>query len=268
MAGTNSAAIRERCGHPIVDSDGHLVEFGPLVFDYIKQVGGPNLLERYAQSGIGAGFLAWYQQSPEQRLHRRMTRPPWWPFPARNTLDRATATLPRLLYERLPEIGLDFTVLYPTLGLFALVIEEDEVRRAVCRAFNTIHADLVRDYADRMTAVAVIPMHTPEEAIAELEYAVDTLGLKAILMAGHVLRPVPAVAEKGPRRRDTRTGSTPSRSTASTTTTRCGRSASNWVSCRPFTPAAWAGAAGTRRPTTSTITSAISPRQAKRSAAR
>lgn len=195
---TTSTAVRDQCGHPIIDSDGHLVEFGPLLFDYIKEVAGPNVLERYLRSGIGGGLLAWYQQSPEQRLHRRLTRPPWWPFPARNTLDRATATLPRLLHERLPEFGLDFTVLYPTLGLFALVIEDEEVRRAVCRAFNVMHADLVREYADRMTAVAVIPMHTPEEAIAELEYTVGKLGLKAILMAGHVRRAVPAVADKVP----------------------------------------------------------------------
>ena len=31
-----------------------------------------------------------------------------------------------------------------------------------------------------MTPAAVIPMHTPDEAIAELEHVVGTLGLKVI----------------------------------------------------------------------------------------
>ena len=51
-------------------------------------------------------------------------------------------------------------------------------------------ADYFREYADRMTPAACIPMHTPQEAIAELEFAVKELGLKAMMMAGHVQRPV------------------------------------------------------------------------------
>jgi hypothetical protein len=46
--------------------------------------------------------------------------------------------------------------------------------------------------------VAAIPMHTPDEAIAELEYAVTTLGFKAVLLAGYVQRPVGAVTETNP----------------------------------------------------------------------
>ena len=82
-------------------------------------------------------------------------------------------------------IGLDFTVLYPTLGLSFPHIENEELRRATCRALNTFHADYFREYADRMTPAACIPMHTPQEAIEELEYTVRELGLKAIMMAGH-----------------------------------------------------------------------------------
>ena len=45
-----------------------------------------------------------------------------------------------------------------------------------------------------MTPAAVVPMHTPEEAIEEATYAVRELGLKVIMIANHVRRPVPAVA--------------------------------------------------------------------------
>ncbi len=43
-----------------------------------------------------------------------------------------------------------------------------------------------------MTPAAVIPMNTPEEAIAELEHAVKKLGLKVVMMASIVRRRNPA----------------------------------------------------------------------------
>ena len=90
------------------------------------------------------------------------------------------------------EIGLDFTVLYPTLGLSFPHIENAELRQATCRALNKFCADYFCEYADRMTPAAVIPMHTPQEAIEELEYVARELGFKAIMMAGHVQRPIAA----------------------------------------------------------------------------
>ena len=39
-----------------------------------------------------------------------------------------------------------------------------------------------------MTPTALIPMFTPEEAVAELNYTVGTLGLKAVVMTGVVPR--------------------------------------------------------------------------------
>jgi predicted TIM-barrel fold metal-dependent hydrolase len=203
-ATSKSAAVRARLSHPVIDSDGHIVEFEPALMEYLKQVGGAGMEERFKTKrldGSAAGIAAlfhWYQLSPEERRDQRATRSPWWALPTKNTLDRATASLPKLLYERMDELGLDFTVLYPTLGLSFPHLEDEELRRASCRAYNTYVADVYRDYADRMTPAAAIPMHTPQEAIEELEYAVKTLGFKAIVMAGHVLRPVPAVARVSP----------------------------------------------------------------------
>src|SRR5262249_15096821 len=51
-------------------------------------------------------------------------------------------------------------------------------RRAVIRAHNIVTAEYFRDLGDRMTPAAIIPMHTPEEAIAELEYVTRELGSK------------------------------------------------------------------------------------------
>jgi len=201
---SKSAAVRARLPHPVIDSDGHTVEFEPAVLDYLQQIGGPRLVERYKTerhkgmaSSLG-GMLTWHRLTPEERRDQRATIPPWWALPTKNTLDRATAMLPKLLHERLADIGLDVTVLYPTFGLLAPHLDDEEIRRAACRAFNTYHADIFRDYSDRLIPVAIIPMHTPQEAIEELEHAVKTLGMKAVMLAGHVLRPVPAAARTAP----------------------------------------------------------------------
>jgi len=90
-------------------------------------------------------------------------------------------------------------MLYPTIGLFPPHFEDEELRRAGCRAFNMFHADLLHEYADRMMPVAIIPMHTPQEALEELEFTVQRLGMRAIMMAGHVRRPIPALAEITPQ---------------------------------------------------------------------
>jgi hypothetical protein len=63
---------------------------------------------------------------------------------------------------------------------------------------NTIAAEMFRPYADRMTPVASVPMHTPEAAIEEAEYAVTALGMKAIRITGYAVRPIPAVHRRHP----------------------------------------------------------------------
>jgi predicted TIM-barrel fold metal-dependent hydrolase len=190
MSNSSSQEIRAHLNHPIIDSDGHTVEFLPAFIDVLTEVAGPRLADSYLKAG---GFgNSWYQVSPGERLERRITRPPWWGVAMKNTLDRATASMPKLLYQRLDEIGLDFTVLYPTMGLAAPDMRNEEMRQATCRAFNIYHARIFREYSDRMTPAACIPMHTPQEAIEELEYAVRTLGMKAVMMAGYVARSVPA----------------------------------------------------------------------------
>jgi hypothetical protein len=71
--------------------------------------------------------------------------------------------MPKLLYESLDEIGTDFAVIDPTAGLGLPRIKDDETRRAVIRGYNIVPADYFRDFSDRMTPAAIIPMHTPEE---------------------------------------------------------------------------------------------------------
>jgi predicted TIM-barrel fold metal-dependent hydrolase len=185
----HSERIRARLSHPVIDSDGHDIEYLPLVREELRSLAGPGAVERFELMVQGARLARGLDD--DTRRAQGLMRIPWWGLPARNTLDRATAMFPRLLHQRLPEIGIDFAVIYPTYGLMALSAEPDEVRQAACRAFNRYHAEVFAGLGDRLTPVALVPMHTPAEAIAELDHAVGTLGLKAVLLAGHVLRPLP-----------------------------------------------------------------------------
>lgn len=210
---TRSARIRADLGHPVVDADGHWIETAPVMkrffLDFVKDLGGGDLAARFEAAG-GLDYddtvlRPWSALSDEQRRAMWTTRPPWWTLPAANTLDRATAHLPRLLYERLDDFGIDFAVLYPSRTLTTPALKDAELRQIACRALNVYHAELYGGFADRMTPVAMIPMHTPEEAIAELDHAVGRLGLKAIMINGLIHRPLggeahgsPASAE-GPR---------------------------------------------------------------------
>ncbi len=196
---TKSHAQQIRAGlkHPIIDADGHWLEFGPIILEQLERHGGKIAVD---------GFLAFrgrigrtLAESVEERRRKRVAQEAFWAEPTKNTLDRATELLPRLLYERLDEFGIDFSVLYPTSSLGIPFHPHDETRRVICRAFNTFIAEFFADYADRMTPAALIPMHTPEEAIAELEHVVKNLGLKVVMMASMMRRPIPAVAEKLPQ---------------------------------------------------------------------
>ena len=42
----------------------------------------------------------------------------------------ATAVLPALLYERLDELGIDISVVYPSMGLLFMHFEDGDDRRA------------------------------------------------------------------------------------------------------------------------------------------
>jgi predicted TIM-barrel fold metal-dependent hydrolase len=201
--GTTGKAIHDGLDHPVVDVDGHLQELSTFfradVLDYVREFGGADLLERVKKTPLTFDDLftnSWFNMTPEERRDNWAPIQAWWAMPT-NAADRAASYLPALLHERLEEIGIDFSVLYPSLGLSLQGIVDPDVRQVACRVYNTMNAELYRPYADRMTPVAVIPMGSPDEAIDILEHAVLELGAKAIV-AGHVRRPVPKVDREWP----------------------------------------------------------------------
>jgi predicted TIM-barrel fold metal-dependent hydrolase len=188
--------IHDRLTHPILDADGHWAEFPPLMREEFRRIGGATAVE--ALDVASARIPRSLSMSLDERRHRRMGQEAFWFLPTKNTLDRATAMMPRLMYERLDDLGLDFCVIYPTNGLGYNRVQPERLRRAICRAYNTFAADQFRPYADRLIPAAIIPMYSPEEAIEELEYASKQLGLRVAMVGGLMRRPIPAVAEQHP----------------------------------------------------------------------
>jgi predicted TIM-barrel fold metal-dependent hydrolase len=184
------ARVRGRLDHPVIDSDGHLLEFLPVVRDFVAELAGESVAARFDQVVNGGRTI--HQFDPgDARRKMGLSRTAFWGVPTRNTLDRATAMFPSLLYHRLDEIGIDYALLYPTFGLVVTGIPDEELRRAMARAFNRYYAEAYGEYRDRLEPVACIPMFTPGEAVEELRHAVGELGLKAVMMAGVIPRPLP-----------------------------------------------------------------------------
>ena len=175
------AAAREQLSHPVIDADGHLIEHRGALDFHLREAG---LSGGFADLAISLAPPS----SEAERKRLRIVRGPWWALPAANTLDLATALLPSLLRSRLDELGIDFAVLYPSIGVTFPHLDAEEPRRAACRGLNHYLAEVFADQAERMTPAAVIPMYTPEEAIDELEYVTGTLGLKAVVIGSYAQR--------------------------------------------------------------------------------
>jgi predicted TIM-barrel fold metal-dependent hydrolase len=183
---SSSAAVKKRLDYPVIDADAHVLECEWALMDYVKDIGGPKIAAKFEQSGR-PGYTS---------SHRSM----FWAAPSgKYTIDRATCMLPKLYAERLEDAGIDFAIVYTTYGISANQVRDDEMRQVLARSLNTLYAEMFDEVKDRMTPSAVVPTWTPKEAIDELEYCVNTLGLKTVTISGEVRDAVPEVAAVDPK---------------------------------------------------------------------
>jgi len=173
--------LRAKLDHPVIDADAHVVESTLLVDEYIREIGGPSVFER------------WSKRPPRYGPTKMI----WWGAPsAEHTADRAMSLLPKYFAERMGECGIDFAHMLTTIGIATLYEPDDEVRQAACRAVNTMYADMFREVRDRVRPVAIVPTFTPEEAIRELDYAVLELGHQAVMIGTEIRKPQPEGGER------------------------------------------------------------------------
>jgi predicted TIM-barrel fold metal-dependent hydrolase len=181
----DAAGVHAKVGHPIVDGDGHVLEARLTILDYVKKIAGPEMALKF--------------ENMEHPWTHQDVQPIFWGMPSGpHSLDRATAMLPKLFKARLDEAGIDVGIIYSTACLPLMHVRDDELRQVGHRALNTLLADIFSEVGDRLIPNAVIPMFSPEEAIAELEHAVNELGFKAATFGTEVRLPVPEIAEHAP----------------------------------------------------------------------
>lgn len=192
LTSTPSARRRTQLSHPVIDGDGHYVDLRQPFHAFVRDHGAGHLIDAgaaFAGSAFSSLTKPWHAQSPAERRTSRDHAPPFWVPPA-DTDYFATVTIPRLYYERLGEAGVDFAVLYPTVAFAYMHTDDEERRRGLCHWFNEWIADQYRPYTDRLAVAGLVPMHTPDEAIAEIEH-LHALGIKVACMASFVARPIP-----------------------------------------------------------------------------
>jgi predicted TIM-barrel fold metal-dependent hydrolase len=187
---TRSAIIREELGHPVIDGDGHVVELLPVFVDFARDHGAGEVVETALGRLLrGPEVQARRAALTPAQLRRAGSLPDSWHVSAKPDY-YATVAVPSLYHERLGEAGIDFSVLYPTVGIAMLQLADAEERTTTCRLYNEFMSELYRPYGDTFTVAALVPMHSPEEAVAALAHA-KGLGAKVGLMPSHVRRPFP-----------------------------------------------------------------------------
>src|SRR5438445_9818263 len=90
------AQVRARLTHPVIDADGHWLEYGPVVSEQLRRIGGDRATEGFLS--IGRQVRESLSMSVAERRRRRISQEAIWPWPEENTRDRATAVPPPLLY--------------------------------------------------------------------------------------------------------------------------------------------------------------------------
>ena len=76
---TTSAQIRAKLDHPLIDGDSHIIEYTPVLMDYLKAAGGEDAVADFAtHMRNGRTGPGWYQMNWEERRDNRAIRGPWW----------------------------------------------------------------------------------------------------------------------------------------------------------------------------------------------
>src|SRR5256885_5290911 len=90
------AQIRAKLNHPIIDGDGHWVEYDPVFSEQMRKVGGDKAADGFlAAMAVTRDSLL---LSVEERRRRRGSMPRFWRPHTRHTYDPRTALNPPPLF--------------------------------------------------------------------------------------------------------------------------------------------------------------------------
>ncbi|HEX9443548.1 MAG TPA: amidohydrolase family protein [Candidatus Binatia bacterium] len=153
----------------IIDGDGHIMEDGAGILAHMASP--------YRQIAERKGIIF----PPLDHLHtgRAVETPP--------QRDGRPGVGPEGWLAFLDDVGIEWTVLYPTVALsYGKIVSLDYAVEAA-RAYNDWLSDVYLKFNPRFKGMAIIPMQDPGEAAKELRRAVTELGMLGAMMPSNGL---------------------------------------------------------------------------------
>ena len=153
----------------IIDGDGHIIEDHAGIIAHMESP--------YREIANRKGIVF----PPLDHLHsgRAVETPP--------QRDQRPNVGPKGWLDFLDDVGIDWTVLYPTTALAYGKIVSLDYAVAAARAYNDWLCETYIKYNPRFKGMAIIPMQDPEEAAKELRRAVTELGMLGAMMPSNGL---------------------------------------------------------------------------------
>jgi predicted TIM-barrel fold metal-dependent hydrolase len=156
-------------GTRIIDGDGHILEDNAGIIAHMegayREIAGRKGTCFPPLDHLHSGRAV---ETPPQRDGRAPVGPAGW-------------------LDFLDDIGIEWTVMYPTLALSYGKIVSRDYAVAVCKAYNDWMSETYLKYNPRFKGMAIIPMQDPEEAAKELRRAVTELGMLGGMMPSNGL---------------------------------------------------------------------------------
>jgi uncharacterized protein len=148
-------------GIHVIDADGHVLENDGELEQYFEE---PYKNQR--RSGVFSIFPSL----------------DGWPRGFVRGLDKVSRTAADVWLNFIEDSKIDAAVLYPTAGLSFGLIQDPDWACAVARAYNNWLYDRFVRVDSRLKGVALLPVHSPEAAAAELRHAVTEQRMVAGLL--------------------------------------------------------------------------------------
>jgi len=144
-----------------VDADGHISENSYAIWEYLEQP-----FKEYRSGFNGPGQL-----TPQDGWDRFLGK----------RLYRGSAGRTEDWLEALRQGPLDWTVVYPSLGLYYGHIQDPDYQLAFCRAYNTwLAKDICAGSRGKVMGAGLLPIHHAQEGVTELR-RMKQLGLVAAM---------------------------------------------------------------------------------------
>ena len=151
----------------IVDADGHIFEDGPGIAKHVPDIYKSN----WRWKDIASSMFP-----PLDHLHSQQVQL------LRGAFGDGKPVGPKEWQVFLDDVGIEGTVLYPTLALAHGKMVDYDWSAALCRAYNNWLYDAYLSVDTRFNGMALIPMQEPKAAAEELERAVTELGMRGAML--------------------------------------------------------------------------------------